>query len=325
MLSHKLIGSASPKRICYVLHGLLGSGRNWGGFSSALLRASAPDWGFVLLDLRGHAGSKGSASFPGPHSLAACARDVLAFSAASGLVPQACLGHSLGGKVLLELAAQLGQGAQQPQAWSAPAPAPPLQLFIVDSLPGPTLPEHETGPDSVSRVLQLIARMGLPLASRSAVKEAFLAEGFSATLATWMASNVQVEEGSSQLGWTFDPAAAQQLYADHMALDRWAVLQQPPARVQLELIMASRAGRWQDAAVQAQLGQLRGQAALAGSGSGSGSGSGRGGSGSGSGSGSCATRLHTVEGGHWLHIDNPAGLIGVMAPYFGAPLGAGLQ
>lgn len=50
-LAYNVVGRG--QRVCLVLHGLLGSGRNWGGFIKAL-HAAAPDWRFVLLDLRNH-------------------------------------------------------------------------------------------------------------------------------------------------------------------------------------------------------------------------------------------------------------------------------
>ena len=48
----------APLRTAYLLHGLLGQGRNWRMFGRRLLAAAAaagaPDWRLLLVDLRNH-------------------------------------------------------------------------------------------------------------------------------------------------------------------------------------------------------------------------------------------------------------------------------
>lgn len=92
----------NPKR-CYILHGLLGSKANWTGFVRKHLVAGlglGQSWEFVLLDLRNHGSSVG---FTGPHTMAAAAQDVIRSINVYG-VPDLIVGHSLGGKVALEVA-----------------------------------------------------------------------------------------------------------------------------------------------------------------------------------------------------------------------------
>src|SRR5688500_8745529 len=60
---------ATPERWLLVLHGIYGSGRNWGTIARRLVEAR-PEWGVLLVDLRNHGQSRG---FPGPHTLAAAA------------------------------------------------------------------------------------------------------------------------------------------------------------------------------------------------------------------------------------------------------------
>ena len=60
----------NPERWLLVLHGIYGSGRNWGSIARRLVDAR-PEWGVLLVDLRLHGGS--TSGFEGPHTLAATA------------------------------------------------------------------------------------------------------------------------------------------------------------------------------------------------------------------------------------------------------------
>ncbi|HSM35677.1 MAG TPA: hypothetical protein VK837_04695, partial [Longimicrobiales bacterium] len=54
-LAHERVvaDGATPGAWLYVLHGIYGAGRNWGSVARALVERR-PDWGAVLVDLRGH-------------------------------------------------------------------------------------------------------------------------------------------------------------------------------------------------------------------------------------------------------------------------------
>jgi pimeloyl-ACP methyl ester carboxylesterase len=79
-----------------VMHGLLGSSRNWQAHGKALARARAVH----ILDLRNHGASPWSEVMDYP-SMAA---DVIAFADAHGLERVHLLGHSMGGKVAMAVA-----------------------------------------------------------------------------------------------------------------------------------------------------------------------------------------------------------------------------
>src|SRR5688500_19806674 len=61
-----------PKLWLLMLHGIYGSGRNWGTIARRLVEAR-PEWGVLLVDLRNHGQSRG---FSGPHTLHAAAADL---------------------------------------------------------------------------------------------------------------------------------------------------------------------------------------------------------------------------------------------------------
>ena len=115
---------AEPKMWLLMLHGIYGSGRNWGTIARRLVEAR-PEWGVLLVDLRNHGGSRG---FTGPHTLHAAAADVDRLVAHLGFHAAAVMGHSFGGKVAL-LYAQHHAGGGLRQVW------------VMDSTPAVREPE----------------------------------------------------------------------------------------------------------------------------------------------------------------------------------------
>ena len=91
---------SEPSACAYVLHGILGSAKNWRTFGRRLA-ARFPSWRIVLVDLRHHGDSP---HLPPPNTLAACAADLERLSAAREERPSVVIGHSFGGKVALEWA-----------------------------------------------------------------------------------------------------------------------------------------------------------------------------------------------------------------------------
>lgn len=95
LAARELGGAGTP--VCVVLHGLLGSSRNWQS-AGAALAAHGPR--VVALDLRNH----GESPWSDDASFAAMVQDVLAWLDIAGLTSVHLLGHSLGGKVAMRLA-----------------------------------------------------------------------------------------------------------------------------------------------------------------------------------------------------------------------------
>jgi pimeloyl-ACP methyl ester carboxylesterase len=96
-LFHRELGSAAAAGLTVViLHGLLGSSRNWQTVGAGLARAGR----VVALDLRNHGGSPHAAGM----SYAEMVEDVVAWLDAHQVGRAVLLGHSLGGKVAMLLA-----------------------------------------------------------------------------------------------------------------------------------------------------------------------------------------------------------------------------
>ena len=94
-LFHRDLGTAGRPPLV-ILHGLLGSSRNW----QTVGRDLAVRYHVYALDLRNHGGSPHSAEMTFPAMLA----DVLAWFEASSRAKATLIGHSMGGKVAMLLA-----------------------------------------------------------------------------------------------------------------------------------------------------------------------------------------------------------------------------
>ena len=95
MLFHRDLGGAGHPPVV-ILHGLLGSSRNW----QTVGRDLSAQFHVLALDLRNHGGSPHAAEM----SYEAMVRDVVAWLEAQGLARVTLMGHSMGGKVAMLLA-----------------------------------------------------------------------------------------------------------------------------------------------------------------------------------------------------------------------------
>jgi pimeloyl-ACP methyl ester carboxylesterase len=110
-LAHTSHGSSGPPLV--ILHGLLGSARNW----NRIARQLALTHRVFALDLRNH----GASPWADPMTYAQMALDVCAFLDRQELPAASLIGHSMGGKVAMRLA--LGHGQRV------------LRLVVVDIAP----------------------------------------------------------------------------------------------------------------------------------------------------------------------------------------------
>ncbi len=93
-LFHRELGGEGPPLV--LLHGLLGSSRNW----QTTGRDLAAHYRVLALDLRNHGASPQAEAMDYPTLVA----DVVAWMDRLGLAAVSCLGHSLGGKVAMLMA-----------------------------------------------------------------------------------------------------------------------------------------------------------------------------------------------------------------------------
>jgi esterase len=198
-----------------VLHGIYGSGRNWGTIARRLVEAR-PEWGCVLTDLRMHGASQG---FAGPHTVAAAAADVEAF--VDGLPEEvgAVMGHSFGGKVALMVARDH-------------APAGLRQVWVMDSTPAVRAPAG-----SAWGMVEAVRALPDDFASRAEAVEGLVKQGYGEGVAQWMAINLAPEEGRYR--WRLDFSAMEEMLRDFFRTDLWDVVARPPAGVELHFVKAN--------------------------------------------------------------------------------------
>ncbi|TVU36417.1 hypothetical protein EJB05_18350 [Eragrostis curvula] len=334
-----------PTATAFVLHGLLGSGRNWRSFSRTLAselrnRAPSDEWRMVLVDLRNHGRSAGIKGLSPPHDMSTAAKDIADLVKARGWAwPDVVVGHSMGGKVALDFAESCSRGAYGESA------VLPKQLWVLDSVPGEVKTDNSDG--EVERVLQTLASLPSSLPSRKYclfcslddawsyflpdatielqiqnlticgldaslvgcseeitgyitgninprwVVDHMLNLGFSKSLSEWIGSNLKKD--NEHVTWAFDLQAAIDMFNSYRERDYWPLLEHPPKGLEIAIVQAELSDRWDPNDVQ-RLKALSRRESKPDAGK---------------------TSLHVLpNSGHWVHVDNPKGLLEIMVPNF---------
>ncbi|KAG2430691.1 hypothetical protein HYH02_013688 [Chlamydomonas schloesseri] len=225
-----------------------------------------------------------------------------------------------------------------------PTCAPPRQVWVLDSQPGLVAAEQDAG-TGVSRVLQTVHSVPLPIPNRAWLLKRLRESGLSDALATWLASNLEPlhrqqqqpapahhhhqahhhhpaghggAAGGGPLTWTFDIAGAGAMYVSYRTTEFWRTLEQPPPGTAIHLVRGGRSDRWpedqqrrlQQALAAAAAHAQAGTAAAGGAGVGAGAGTGAAAAAAGG-----TFDLHVLpRAGHWLHVDDPNGLMQLVLP-----------
>jgi pimeloyl-ACP methyl ester carboxylesterase len=203
----------TPARWVMFLHGILGSGANWRSFARGVVQ-SCPDWGAVLVDLRMHGQSQ---DFDPPHTLAACAEDLIE---QVSLPVQAVVGHSFGGKVALTYAAmreQLGVALNS--------------AVTVDSNPG--VRDDSASSDAILSIVSALEALPRPLASREQAAEQLRAHGISPSLVAWLMMNVRPISNTQQVELRLNLQAIRAMLKDYFAVDAWDMVERSSTQLTL--------------------------------------------------------------------------------------------
>ncbi|KAM7266207.1 hypothetical protein ACFE04_004104 [Oxalis oulophora] len=280
-----------------LLHGILGSRKNWGTFARRLAQ-EFPTWQFLLVDLRCH-GDSASIKMRGPHNVASTALDVLKLVRQLRITPRILVGHSFGGKVVLSMVDQ-----------AAKPLARPVRVWVLDATPGKvraggdgedhpaelisflrTLPKMNT---SYPGLISTFCYLYLPhvqllylVTSKREVVNALIQKGFSNDVAQWVVTNLKpaAQLSSSSFSWTFD--------LDGIAEMR--VVENLPRGVHVNFLKAERSlHRW----ALEDLQRIHAAEELASDEAG-------------------GVEMHVLEdAGHWVHADNPDGLFRILSSSF---------
>jgi hypothetical protein len=106
-------------------------------------------------------------------------------------------------------------------------------------------------------------------------------EGFEGHVAHWMATNLEL--GPDGYRWRFAIDDMEALVDDFFRSDAWDVLERPPAGTSVHMVRAA------ESSVMTEAEAARAATVHV------------------------ATSVDTLPGGHWLHVDNPSGLLDLLA------------
>ncbi|KAK9815258.1 hypothetical protein WJX72_000795 [[Myrmecia] bisecta] len=304
-----------------VIHGLLGSGRNWRTFSRRLANDAAAQsgrgWLMSLVDQRNHGSSSQIPDLKPPHTIQASAGDLqdLVKQEFGGRPFDAVVGHSMGGKTALEYLRQTsapGSKIKPPkQVWVLNAaigasptgkavPFAEWKVWVLDaaigaSPAGKVMPRAES---DVEKVVKQLSSIPMPIPSREWLYDYLGQRSYSPGLAQWLGSNL-VPIGDGQYRWAFNIKGAADMLDSYYHSDYWDLVEAPPPGVAIHHVRAANSDRWTVPAKE-RLQAAQQKAAEANTG------------------GTFTAHL-LPDAGHWLHVDNPDGLRKMMLPSFITP------
>jgi pimeloyl-ACP methyl ester carboxylesterase len=149
------------------------------------------------------------------------------------------------------------------------------QAWVVDSTPAP----GATGAGA-QHMLELLSRLPSTYATRKAGADAVEAGGFPRFVAEWMATNLVRHD--EVFRWRFDMTEMRRLLLDFFRADLWPLVEAPAGDTELQFIRASRGSILADGDAE-RISRLESEGS--------------------------PVHLQTLEGGHWLNVDNPGGII----------------
>ncbi|KAL2345247.1 hypothetical protein Fmac_006532 [Flemingia macrophylla] len=269
------------------IHGFLGSARNWRSFSRNLLPSlsnSSPssNWRTVMLDMRNHGKSTERELNP-PHNIDSAAKDLADLVKAEGWPwPEVVLGHSMGGKVALQFAQSCSRGDYGHSALS------PKQLWVLDSVPGEVNSENSN--EEVRDVLATLQSLPSQIPSRKWLVSHLMGLGYSKALSDWIGTNLK-KVGDHET-WIFDLKNAKEMFDSYCEKSYWNLLENPPKGMEIVIVRAENSDRWDQDTIE-RIQKLASRGA----------------------SGSLGKVSFCVlpNAGHWVHVDNPKGLLEIVA------------
>ncbi|KAL8059994.1 hypothetical protein ABFX02_03G124100 [Erythranthe guttata] len=265
-----------------LLHGILGSRKNWGTFAKRLAQ-EFPKWQFLLVDLRCH-GDSASLKKRGPHTVASAALDVLKLLGSLKLTPRVVVGHSFGGKVALSMVDQV------------PKPlARPVRVWVLDATPGKVRAGAD-GDDHPAELISFLSNLPKVVSSKRDIMDGLIKDGFSKDVAQWVVTNLRQTkvngESPSSFSWVFDLKGIAEMYQSYEDTNLWKLVEDVPRGVHINFLKAERSlHRWALEDLR-RIHVAEEQAAQEGAG----------------------VEMHVLEdAGHWVHADNPDGLFRILS------------
>jgi pimeloyl-ACP methyl ester carboxylesterase len=154
-------------------------------------------------------------------------------------------------------------------------------VVVIDSVPGSREPIR--GDDSALDVIDMLESLPDTFTSKPDFIEAVVAKGKTRELAQWLAQSVEKE--NDQLRFGLDLVEIRALILDYFARDLWPVVEQPPTRMSVHLVIGDRSDSYApaDRARAARIAASNPR-----------------------------VTVDVLPAGHWVHVDDPAGLLNVL-------------
>ena len=153
------------------------------------------------------------------------------------------------------------------------------QVWVVDS----TLAVREPS-GSAWRLIDAVRSLPERFPDREALAEGLASHGYPAPLASWLGMNL--ERAGDEFRWKLDWDGVESMLRDYFRSDLWEVVESPPGGVEVHVIRAASSDSLseQDVARIERAGEE-----------------------------GAATRVHVLDGGHWINVENPDAVVDLLS------------
>ncbi|KAJ0410739.1 hypothetical protein ATCC90586_006842 [Pythium insidiosum] len=191
----------------------------------------------------------------------------------------AVMGHSFGGKVAIKYMDECVR-----QGWKVPE-----QVWVLDSLPGSVENDYayRKVTASIERVLPVLKSIPLPIHSKKQLITDLTDKGISIGEAQWLTTNLKmISTHPETYTWKMSVPVIEDLFQSFLANDLWPAVEATPDGTDIHFVQADRSRMWTPAVAE-RLATLRQR----------------------------KSNVHHYvlpNSDHWVHIDNPDGLLQIM-------------
>jgi esterase len=159
-------------------------------------------------------------------------------------------------------------------------------VVVIDSMPGSRKPLRDG--DSALAVIEKIESLPRTFPTKTDFIEALVATGLTPPVAQWLAQSVEKEGDHVRLMFNFDEMRS--LLLDYFARDLWSVVEHPPGIARIHLVIGDRSDSYSPA-------DRERATRIAAS--------------------NDRVTVDVLPAGHWVHVDDPDGLLQVLVDRIG--------
>lgn len=156
-------------------------------------------------------------------------------------------------------------------------------------MPGIVGPEESSG--EVEKVLETLQSLPKAIPSRKWLVDHLTNLGFSRSLSEWLGTNLKTS-GEHET-WAFDLEGILQMFDSYRKMDYWPLIEHPPKGMEIVIVRAEDSDRWAPHVIE-KLESLADQRADETEGK--------------------FSYVVLPKSGHWVHVDNPKGLLEIVTP-----------